>query len=302
MDSQDKKIDGKLDEQPDMKSGGQPSGFLDKVRGGSPAILSNEAPRVVAVLKILGCSAMCLSKNGCFAVAGAGFIIAHSIMGLFAGKKSEEEKERLRKKEEAKQSEPKTAVGRHLHKVVNPKQYPIESAATIATGSSLLWTAAGIFGKDGFSPARFIGGLLSLGSDANVAFKKEHIGEAGANPHNKGSVDYYVTEMKNRPVLFSSMLNIGCDIATIVGGAHEKYHGKEINTLLAGLFLLSANVFQAIFVNKNDYNIERKTGLPEKSIEAQVAKPLLENKKEIAWQDRVEQQAIQPQEAVLLHR
>lgn len=84
----------------DVQKDGEPSGALDTLRANTPAVLTNNAPRVVAVLKILGCSAMCLSKNGCFAVAGAGFIIAHSIMGLFAGKKSEEEKERLRKKEE----------------------------------------------------------------------------------------------------------------------------------------------------------------------------------------------------------
>jgi hypothetical protein len=253
--------DVQSDEQPEMKSGGQPSGFFEKLRASTPAILTNNAPRVVATLKVIGCSAMCLSSNKCFAVGGAGFITAHSIMGLFARKKSEEEKERLRQQEEEKKSESQSAVGRHLHKVVNPKQYPIESAATIATGSSVLWTLAGIFGKDGFSPGRFIGGLLSLGSDANIAFKKERIGEVGANPHKEGSVDYYVTEMKNRPVLFSSLLNIACDIATIIGGAHEKFwKGKEANTLMAGLFLFAANVFQAIFVNKNDYNIERKPG------------------------------------------
>lgn len=245
---------------------------------------------------------MVFSKNWAFKIAGAGFITANLIMGTFGKKKSEEEKERLRNEaEEKRKPESDNAVINHLHKVVNPKKYPIESGATIATAASTFWTASGIFGKGGFSPGRLIGGLFSLGSDANVAFKKERIGEVGANPHKEGSVDYYVTEMKNRPVLLSSLLNIACDIASIVGGAHEKFwKKKEANTLLAGIFLFSANVFQAIFVNKNDYNIERKTdapanGSPPKQIEngqLQMLK-MPEAKKQIAWQDKIGQQAIE---------
>jgi hypothetical protein len=40
---------------------------------------------------------------------------------------------------------------------------------------------------------------------------------------------------------------------------------------------------------------------PDKFIEVQLAKSALETKKEVAWQDRVAQQAMQQQEAVL-HR
>jgi len=227
-------------------------------------------------------------------------------MGTFGKKKTEEEKERLRQEEETKQPESQNPVARHISKVLNPSKYPMESGATIATVASTFWTASGVLGKGGFSPGRLIGGLLSLGSDANVAFTKERIGEDNVNPHEKGSVNYYVTEMKHRPVLMSSMLNIGCDAASIVGGAHEYRKGKEINTLLAGIFLLSANVFQAIFVNKNDYNIERKTSPTEKlkdalveieDVKPQAAKFQQAAKKEIAWQDRVGTQPLESQPA-----
>ncbi len=288
MDSKDSNITA-------VQSDGQPQGFLDKLRANTPDILTNNAPRVVSALKIMGSTSMLFSKNRAFSLAGAGFITANIIMGLFGGKKTEEQKELLRKEEEEKQPESQNPVIRHLYKVFHPKKYPIESGASIATVASTSWTISGIFGKGGFSPGRLIGGLFSLASDANVAFKKEHIGETGANPHEKGSKDYYITEMKNRPVLFSSMLNIACDVASIIGGAHEKFwKGKEANTLIAGLFLLSANVFQAIFVNKNDYNIERKSAVPEKSAEIKNAKPLPESKKQIAWQDKIEAQALQP--------
>lgn len=290
-----------VDSEDNKKPEGQPRGFLDRVRSATPAVITDNAPRVVAALKIMGSTSMLFSKNWAFKIAGAGFITANLIMGTFGKKKSEEEKERLRNEAEKNQKpESDNAIINHLNKVVNPKKYPIESGATIATAASTFWTASGVIGKGGFSPGRLIGGGLSLASDANVAFTKERIDEAGANTHKHGSLDYYMTEMKNRPVLLSSMLNIGCDIASIVGGAHEYSKGKEINTLLAGLFLLSANVFQAVFVNKNDYNIERKAAAPENGLDKQIAKSAPETKKETAWQDRVENQAAQSNLAMQL--
>lgn len=235
--------------------------FLDRLRSATPDIVTNNAPRVVSTLKICGSTAMLFSKNLPFKIAGAGFITANTIIILFGKKKTEEEKENLRQEKNSKAHDKQEGkFTNYIYKALHPSKYPIESGSSVATVSSGFWTAAGVLGKDGFSPGRLVGGLLSLASDANLAFTKEKIGEPEANTHEKGSVSYYVTEMKNRPVLASSALNIGCDIASIAGGAHELSKGKEANTLLAGLFLLSANLFQAIFVNKNDYNIEKKSG------------------------------------------
>lgn len=290
-----------MDSEDNIKTEEQPRGFLDRVRSATPAIITDNAPKVVSALKILGCTSMLFSKNKIFSVAGAGAITAHAIPGIFASKKTEEEKERLRQEEEAKQSEPQNAVARHLYKFVNPSKYPIESGATLAAASSVLWATSGVVGKGGFSPGRLIAGILSFAADANVAVKKEHIGEMGANPHEKGSKDYYITEMKNRPVLLSSILNIACDTALITGGAYEKFVQKrEGNTLWSGLFLLSANVFQAIFVNKNDYNIERKAAAPENGLEKRIAKPAPEAKKQTAWQERLETQSAQSNLAMQL--
>ena len=170
--------------------------------------------------------------------------------------------------------------------------------------SSAFWTASGLFGKGGFSPGRLIGGALSFASDANIVFTGEHIGEIQANPHKEGTASYYATELKNRPVLLSSMFNIASDVASIAGGAHERFKGKESNTLYAGIFLLMANVFQAIFVNKNDYNIEKSAPSKteklqtisdlEKPISSKVAnlqpKPIQKTAPEIkkTWEERAQ--------------
>ncbi len=234
-------------------------GFTDRLRAHAPEIVTNNAPRIVAGLKILGCSAMFFSKNRVFSAAGAGFISAFSIIALFGKKKTEEEKEKLRQEAATKDNEkPKGYLADYFNKLTHPSKYPIEAGTGIAMASSAVWTASSMLGKGGFSPGRMVAGTLSFASDANIVFTREQIGEPEANPYKEGSVQYYLTEMKHRPVLLSSMFNIGSDIASIVGGGHEFGKGKEPNLLVAGGFLLAANTFQAIFVDKNDYNIEHK--------------------------------------------
>lgn len=70
--------------------------LLEKIRANTPDIVKDNAPRVVAALKITGCSAMMLSEDKSFRAAGAGFIAAFGTMAVFGGKKTEEEKALLR--------------------------------------------------------------------------------------------------------------------------------------------------------------------------------------------------------------
>jgi len=233
-------------------------GFFDTLREHTPNIIKDNAPRIVAGMKIIGTASMVLSKNKLFSIAGLGFISADSVTAFFGRKKTEKEKETLRD-EQDEQHVPQGFLGKAVYKLTHPRQYPLEAGSTIATLASGFWTASGLFGKGGFSPGRLAGGVLSLAADANIAFTGEHIGEPEANPYDKGSISYYATELKNRPVLLSSLCNMGSDIASIAGGGYEKLRGKEGNTLFVGAALFCANAFQAIFVNKNDYNIE-KTG------------------------------------------
>jgi hypothetical protein len=231
------------------------AGAIAALKQHTPDIIKDNAPRVVAGLKILGVSSMLFSKNRVFSVAGGLFTVAFGTMAFYGGKKTEAEKEALR--QEAEKNPTENGQASFLTKAMNPKKYPIESGTSIAMAASSFWTAAGIWGKGGFSPGRLAGGLLSLSSDANIVLTKEKIGEAEENPYKKGSFNYYKTELKHRPVLLSSMLNIGSDVASIVGGGYEYFRkGREPNTLIAGGLLLLANTFQGIYVNKNDYNIE----------------------------------------------
>lgn len=270
------------------------TGILDRLRAATPDVIRNNAPRVVALLKICGSSSMLLSKNRLFSVAGAGFIAANSIIGIFGTKKSEEQKERLRQEEESKKM-PAGGVAEYAFKALHPGKYPLESGATLASASSVLWTAAGVYGNKGeLSYGRLLGGGLSLAADANIALTKERFADVKANTHPKGSAGYYLTELKHRPVLVSSLLNVACDAASIVGGLHEYRKGKEINTLVAGAFLMSANLFQAAYVNKNDYNIEPSASLNEAA--AGAAPPAATNHataergaKAASWQQKIQQ-------------
>jgi len=53
-----------VDSEENKKTVDQPRGFLERVRAGTPEILTNNAPRVVAALKIMGSTSMLFSKTG----------------------------------------------------------------------------------------------------------------------------------------------------------------------------------------------------------------------------------------------
>lgn len=123
-------------------------------------------------------------------------------------------------------------------------------------GASTAWTLSGINDRD-----RLISGALSLLSDTNMVLSTEQTD--AVNPYDKGSMKYYVTELKNRPVVLSSMLNMSSDIwASTKGGYNWLVKKEEANHCIAGIFLLAANVTQAVLVNKNDYNIEASSHVP----------------------------------------
>ncbi len=258
------------------------NGAIGAIRSHTPQILQDNAPRVVAGIKMLASSVAVFSKNKLFSITGIGLTAANVIVFAFGNKKSEAEKEKLREEEEKDAGKPKSGVGQHIYKVLHPSKYPLESGSSIAVLSSGFWAASGLFGNGGFSAGRLVGGALSIASDANIALTKEKIGDPQANHHPEGSVDYYLTEMKNRPVLLSSLLNLGSDVAMVIGGAHEFRKGREINTLLMGTALLTANLFQAIFVNKNDYNIEKKEIFTESKNHSEN----IENQANPSWQGR----------------
>ncbi len=235
---------------------------IDAMRDITPAVMKDNAPRVVAGLKMLGSGSMMFSKNPLFALTGAGFVTGNGIVMLFGGKKTEAEKAKLRAAQAAEDSSPHEGViGHFAQNLRHPEEYPLEAGASVGTLSSAAWMGAGLMEPGGLSTGKLIAGGLSLVSDANVAFSKEDTQKGSAlsdnNPYRQTTMAYALSELHKRPVLVSSLLNIGCDTASILGGAHEYFVlGKEPHALVAGSLLGLANAYQAIYVNKNDYNIE----------------------------------------------
>jgi hypothetical protein len=242
-------------------------GWRERLHAKTPKFILDNAPRIVGFLKIVGAFAMTRdfggdkgvsgARKGFFAAGGYGFITANVMLLLFGGRKSTQKKQMMEAVD--KRIKQKSPVAAHLSKVLRPHLYPYESAATISSISSVLWTTGGMIDKDR-SWGRALAGLMSLGSDMNAAFTKEKIGEAYKNPHKKGTFSHFWHELKTKPVLVSSLLNIGSDVSSMVEGVrHKVKKGSFNNDFYAGLFLFLGNLFQGLFVNKNEYSLE-KTG------------------------------------------
>lgn len=241
-----------------------PRGALETLRHNTPDVIKDNAPRVVSALKIAGSCFMMATKNWPFKLAGSFFILGNLIMMTFGHKKTDEERERLQKEEaeqKAARGGQENRVTRHLYKVFHPQKYPLESGLTVFNLGSIFWTLAGAIGpKASRSKWYLVGGLQSLASDANGAFNKENLDDAQERA-GQSKLRAALTYLKNRPVLTSSLLNIGADASTATGGAIEYFKkGGKPYAMFAGGFILLANAFQAIFVTRNDYNIEKKQG------------------------------------------
>jgi hypothetical protein len=219
----DTKVEPK--QEPQKRSG------IQKFRDSMPKALTDNAPRVVGALKVAGPFVVfAKSDNIIFRTAAALFMLAYSVMTIFGGKKTAEEKEKLRKENENLDTK---SIGGKLKRVLKPKQYPIETAETISAFGSLFWIAGGLkYGQKGEDKEnkwlRFGAGFASLGSDLNAAFTQERIGDPNANPHKKGSLKYYRRVLKNRPIIVSSSLNILCDLLSIGQGITTRQENQKL--------------------------------------------------------------------------
>ncbi len=232
-------------------------GFFTTLRKNTPAVLRDNAPRVVAGLKIASAASMLFDKeNPAFQGAGICQGLGYIVIAAFGHKKTEEEKEALRADGDA----PDNGIASIIGKVVQPHKYPIESGMALDTASDVLWT---ISGKNDSSKW---GGILNVIADINIIATKEDT--MTPNPHVKGSIPYYISEFKRRPVLLSSALNIACDSYTVATGTRKFLNNPEQypSSMIAGGFLLAGNLVQAIYVDKNDYNIEKTATEPTTSV------------------------------------
>ncbi|MFZ4125706.1 MAG: hypothetical protein ACOYJ2_06520 [Rickettsiales bacterium] len=240
-----------------------PSG-LDVLRQNTPKILTDNAPRVVAGFKIAGSAAMIATGNWAFRVAGSMFILGNIVMSIFGQKKTDEEREKLQTQEASATKPPSdNPFLNHMGKVVNPQKYPIESALSIFSVGSIFWALSGLVKGKGGSLG---GGLFSMASDLNGALNKENTDDDRKLKDLQSPQEWF-QYFKNRPILTSSLLNIGADVTTAVDGIKHLRTGNPFQ-LIAGLSILCGNIFQAIYVNKNDYNIEKRK--PSKDTAAQL--------------------------------
>ena len=243
----------------------QPQGanaLIKHIRSVTPAIVTDNAPRFVAGFKTLGASVMLFDDKPLFKLAGAFNIAGHLTMALSGHKKTEAEKQALRNDSDVhdwtQSDNPWIA---NMGKVIQPHKYPLESSMALYFIGDSCWTAAGLFNKDGISKSHVMGGALNLASDINGLVTDENT-QPKENPHKEGTIPYYISEfqeLRHRPVLVSSLLNAAGDLSSIVIGAHEHYkQDKPPHSMIAGSLLFIGNMIQAIYVDKDDYNIEAK--------------------------------------------
>ena len=119
--------------------------FLERLRSAMPKVMMDNAPRIVGLLKITGSFFMSQGESKLFKVAGVHFMTANGIMEMFGGKKTEEQKDKLRAEESGKQ---RSGVLGHISKALQPHKFPIESAATVSSLGSVFWTLAGATGEN----------------------------------------------------------------------------------------------------------------------------------------------------------
>lgn len=225
----------------------------------------DNAPRIISVLKFGADLALGFSGNplliGYTVLAGTGRLISFAYGGKSHQKKLAEEK----------------AQGKHqdllgdswmdsVHKVSQPRRYPVESAAGLSTIGETLGIAYGIQqfakGATGFTPIMM--GLIGVWSYANIVFTKEKSKDdpAAKEPQRlfftvskskiTGTHGGFLDKIKSNPVLMSSLVNLGICVGMIVGGSLE----GNMPYVIAGCIYFVANSMQALFVRKKEFNVE----------------------------------------------
>ncbi len=236
------------------------SGFLHTFRNNTPQVVKDNAPRVVAGLKMIASGIMLASPNKGMKLGGMFNMLGHTTIVLFGHKKTEQEKEGLRDADGLEESG--NPIVANIGKIIQPHKYPIESGTALFTIGDAFWAASG-FTDEGkkVSYPHLLGGAWNLASDVNLIVTGEDI-KGFTNPHAKGTVPYYVSELQHKPVLTSSLMNMLGDSSSLIGGAYDHFvNGGTKHTMVLGGLLITANTLQALLVHKNDYNIEEDPSL-----------------------------------------
>lgn len=231
------------------------------LQGNALKIIQDNAPRIVAGLKLGGDLSVGLSLNpllmGYTAFAGLG-----RVLQLVYGTKDNQKKvaaEHAANKDEL----PTTTIG----KVLRPREYPVEAGAGLSTIAESFGVAYGVTqfmdGGTGFTP--LILGAIAMWSYANILFGVEKKNDEKSDTEKSESLVFAQSEskplglwgkvknmFKDNPVLVSSLTQLGISVGMLVGGLLE---GLSAYSIPAGFFI-AANVIQALFVRKQEFNVE----------------------------------------------
>lgn len=231
--------------------------------------LRNNAPRVVGGLKLAGDITVGFSLNP-FLIGYSVFSGIGRVVMLVYGTKENQQKAASNGVET--QEKPDDSWLANLKKGLHPKQYPVESSSlfSIVGEASALGYGISQFIACGAGITPMILEPIAIWSYANMLFTKEETTKEKAKTGNaEGSSNSLtfaqskskslgftgrIKEMiKGNPVLVSSVVQLGLVGAMVTGALIE---GLSMALVVAGGFYVSALVVQALFVRKNEFNVE----------------------------------------------
>lgn len=216
--------------------------------------LKSHAPQVVGTLHLAANSSIFLSGNP-YAMAGAALSMAGKVIMIAYGHKHTKEE-----MEAPGHCHARPGLIGAIDKVTHPKDYPIEAACGMSALSSLMMMGYGLTGG-GLTP--LLSEALSLALNMfviNGAEKKPGLENAPCDSllfaHSKSGALAWcgkeVQMLKDNPVFTSSMINTLLNVGVTIGALIE----ENPNMAIAGALLTVSTLTQALYIRKNDYNVE----------------------------------------------
>jgi len=226
--------------------------------GGAIGVIRENAPRIVAGLK-LAMDISVASSGDPFLIAYAAFAGTGRIISLLYG--SKENQRQLVEEARLHSEEAPGTIG----KVLSPRKYPVESSAGLSTIAEMFTIGFGIeqfaVGSTGYTYVAL--GAIAVWSYANILFGKEKMATkekpsdalrfAESESKQMGIIDRIKHFADENPVLISSVVQFTVCLGLLVGSIME---GKPMGLRVAGAVGLVSTAIQALFVRKNEFNIE----------------------------------------------
>ena len=218
------------------------------------------APRIVGMLKLAGDITVGFSGAPLLMAYSALAITGRLIMIGYGTKKNQQKTAQDTTPELDALAEDRSFTGT-LKKAAHPKAYPVEASSALSVIAETFGVAYGA-SIDAWTPILL--GLVAVGSYANMLFGKEKetpatyqetsLRFASSQSESQGWAGGIMQKFKDNPVFTSSLINSAISVGMIIGTLLEPQ--MSIAYLVAGAIFLAANLLQAFFVSKQEFNIE----------------------------------------------